>query len=75
VDSGTIHMHLTQWLKDKDDVTVVTNNLLFAIKAVDEVLLCEVIFIHGSVKKPYKSQEMNPYVYLMSFTLMLVSLP
>ena len=76
VDSGTTHMHLTQWLKDKDDVTVVTNNLLFAIKAVDEDLPCEVILIHGSVnKKPYQSQEMHPYDYLMSFALMLVSLP
>jgi len=51
VDSGTTHMHLTQWLKDKKDVTVVTNNLLFAIKAVDEDIPCEVILMYGSVNK------------------------
>jgi DeoR family transcriptional regulator, myo-inositol catabolism operon repressor len=51
VDSGTTHMYLTEWLKTKKDVTVVTNNLLFAIKAVDEDLPSEVILIHGAVNK------------------------
>jgi DeoR family myo-inositol catabolism operon transcriptional repressor len=51
IDSGTTHMYLTQWLKHKKDVTVVTNNLLFAIKAVDEDIPCDVILIHGSVNK------------------------
>lgn len=48
IDSGTTHMYLTEWLKNKH-LTIVTNNLLFAIKAIDENLPSEIIVVQGSI--------------------------
>ncbi|PKM52205.1 MAG: hypothetical protein CVV02_02235 [Firmicutes bacterium HGW-Firmicutes-7] len=51
VDSGTSHMHLAESIRTKKDLTIVTNNLLFAIKIIDSDLEAELIMIPGSVNK------------------------
>ena len=51
IDSGTTHMHMTDMLKNKKDVTIVTNNLLFAIKVCDEDLPMDIIMISGLINK------------------------
>jgi len=51
VDSGTTHMHLAEVIESKHDLTIVTNNLLFAIKVIDTDLDANLIMIPGSVNK------------------------
>lgn len=51
VDSGTTHMHLAEVIQSKKELTVVTNNLLFAIKVIDLDLKLNLIMIPGSVDK------------------------
>lgn len=51
VDSGTTHMHLAEIIESKKDLTVVTNNLLFAIKVIDTDLDVNLIMIPGSVNR------------------------
>ncbi len=49
-DSGTTHMHMATLLKERKNLTVVTNNLLFAIKIADLDYNLDLIFIPGYVK-------------------------
>ncbi len=51
VDSGTTHMHLAEVIESKSDLTIVTNNLLFAVKVIDTDLDADLIMIPGSVNK------------------------
>lgn len=51
VDSGTTNMYLAEVLSSKKDITIVTNNLLFAIKVVDSDLNANLIIVPGSVNK------------------------
>jgi len=51
VDSGTTHMYLAEALSSKKDITIVTNNLLFAIKIVDSDTKANLIIVPGIVNK------------------------
>ncbi len=49
-DSGTTHMHMAELLKDKKNLTIVTNNLLFAVKVADLDYDVDLIMIPGYIR-------------------------
>jgi DeoR family transcriptional regulator, myo-inositol catabolism operon repressor len=49
VDSGSSHMDLAKQLSSFKNLTIVTNNLLFAIKGVDQNIQSKIIVISGIV--------------------------
>jgi DeoR/GlpR family transcriptional regulator of sugar metabolism len=51
VDSGSTHMDLPRFLKQIKNLTIVTNNLLFAIKAIDQDIPAKLVLIAGDVNK------------------------
>lgn len=68
VDSGTTHMYLAEILTSKKDITIVTNNLLFAIKIVDSDTNSNLIIVPGIVnKKTISSSGDSTVRYLNEF--------
>ncbi len=49
-DSGTTHMHMAELLHDKKKLTIVTNNLLFAVKIADLNYDVDLIIIPGHIR-------------------------
>lgn len=49
-DSGTTHMHMAKLLREKKHLTIVTNNLLFAVKLADLDFDTELIIIPGYIR-------------------------
>jgi DeoR family myo-inositol catabolism operon transcriptional repressor len=49
VDSGSSHMDLAKQLSKFKNLTIVTNNLLFAIKAIDQDIPSKIVLISGVV--------------------------
>jgi DeoR family transcriptional regulator, myo-inositol catabolism operon repressor len=51
VDSGSTHMDLPRFLSKIKNLTIVTNNLLFAIKAIDQDIPANIVLIAGNINK------------------------
>lgn len=51
IDSGTTHMDLIETLYDKKEITLLTNNIMFALKIIPLDLNVEVILIPGKINE------------------------
>lgn len=51
VDSGSTHMFLPESIKNKKDITVITNNIMFSMKMASIAENIKVVLIPGSVNK------------------------
>jgi len=74
VDSGSSHMDLAKQLSRFKNLTIVTNNLLFAIKGVDQNIQSKIIVISGivnpktiSVSGELSLATLDDYLFDMAF--------